>query len=945
MEVTKFQVPTDSNTGRFRVLQTQSVDGWTPVNLRAELNDSGTGTWLIAPDHDEDGIPDCVTDEHKTQLDTAFEKLSLWKIVTDESEVVANVTNQESIQNSPVDLDPYPTYGAWVEWITGQFNPTPIQRNWWGGGNGNSGRLAGVNSAFNASKNGSVKQVFGGTSPYRMHSADFTWQSLPPDVTNFYSIIWGELSPGVTEYKELKPREYDTILTTLLGTASEFNAFLAIVGCQNRYCISGNFSDTASNFGKAWFYKKMAARTPTLTNVTYKRGSQIVNNGDSIVTCVGDAVNLTATAEYSVALSDQTVEFTVPVSLKFVSTPPAEHAYLNQPGQFISLEPGAYHITADLPTGDSTSTQISIISTKVDAITAVKTDIPSEAVPDSDILCKNQNQSLDLTATITPDISDAIADSLITWEVTPSAAGSFTDNTGKTAVWVQAPDFVSSFEDDVVITARCGSNIGTEFKLTIVSAVGSTIHVATSSDSQHLGTSPPDALVSLLPNVEVPKVQKFATDVDAYPLGGPDGWNLNIVSGGAGVTDITDVFDLVTVEHVVDNKLKFTVRTILDAPPGEYHVVDPTGHSEHVFVTKVEIDPVVSNVSLSFSDPINSIINPAGIIIETDPNEDNVAVIEITNVEPSSVILNDDDDRIIWTIESQGGNAEFFVPTSGTSDNTGKKVRAYGISPGRVLFKVHLNGSSTACETYEAEIVAQKDVPFRATMYKTPAGDGTLASTTHANSHINLANIFLRQVGIRLVPDFDSTIMPWTPEIVVTPDSSRPGFYNGDVDNSIVHVLEDVDFSDLKLTLLANLRSDIVSIAYIESSIGPSDRGRTRAHPANVSGESITYNYRITVADPPESHTMILKDEVEMDASHPDVWGFTVFNLNGDPLGDAQRYAETIAHELGHVLNINHRLQDGLTKPITGNLLDNTASGPDLDLIQLKAMHGSEVFE
>ena len=673
MEVTKFQVPTDSNTGRFRVLQTQSVDGWTPVNLRAELNDSGTGTWLIAPDHDEDGIPDCVTDAHKTQLDIAFEKLSLWKIVTDESEVVANVTNQESIQNSPVDLDPYPTYGAWVEWITGQFNPTPIQRNWWGGGNGNSGRLAGVNSAFNASKNGSVKQVFGGTSPYRMHSADFTWQSLPPDVTNFYSIIWGELSPGVTEYKELKPREYDTILTTLLGTASEFNAFLAIVGCQNRYCISGNFSDTASNFGKAWFYKKMAARTPTLTNVTYKRGSQIVNNGDSIVTCVGDAVNLTATAEYSVALSDQTVEFTVPVSLKFVSTPPAEHAYLNQPGQFISLEPGAYHITADLPTGDSTSTQISIISTKVDAITAVKTDIPSEAVPDSDILCKNQNQSLDLTATITPDISDAIADSLITWEVTPSAAGSFTDNTGKTAVWVQAPDFVSSFEDDVVITARCGSNIGTEFKLTIVSAVGSTIHVATSSDSQHLGTSPPDALVSLLPNVEVPKVQKFATDVDAYPLGGPDGWNLNIVSGGAGVTDITDVFDLVTVEHVVDNKLKFTVRTILDAPPGEYHVVDPTGHSEHVFVTKVELDVTNSALTLLEQNTLTATVTPS--------------IVSATNYE--------------FEIKRKG-TSNWFSIVNGTSNIFTGKARVAGKFKLRV--KATIGGSQCISDEKEIEV-------------------------------------------------------------------------------------------------------------------------------------------------------------------------------------------------------------------------------------------------
>ena len=102
------------------------------------------------------------------------------KIVTNESEVGANVTNQEGIQNSLINTGFRPTYTDWVEWITGQFNPTPIQRNWWGGEDGNSGRLA-----------------------------------------------------GAIDYKELKPREYSTSLTILLGTVSEFNSFLAIVGCHN----------------------------------------------------------------------------------------------------------------------------------------------------------------------------------------------------------------------------------------------------------------------------------------------------------------------------------------------------------------------------------------------------------------------------------------------------------------------------------------------------------------------------------------------------------------------------------------------------------------------------------------------------------------------------------------------------------------------------------------
>jgi hypothetical protein len=65
------------------------------------------------------------------------------------------------------------------------------------------------------------------------------------------------------------------------------------------------------------------------------------------------------------------------------------------------------------------------------------------------------------------------------------------------------------------------------------------------------------------------------------------------------------------------------------------------------------------------------------------------------------------------------------------------------------------------------------------------------------------------------------------------------------------------------------------------------------------------------------------------------------------------KYANTMAHELGHVLGLNHRVAvapsfaDGLTVPGVKNLMHATSPPPaaeNLDLVQVKAIRLSEVL-
>jgi hypothetical protein len=83
--------------------------------------------------------------------------------------------------------------------------------------------------------------------------------------------------------------------------------------------------------------------------------------------------------------------------------------------------------------------------------------------------------------------------------------------------------------------------------------------------------------------------------------------------------------------------------------------------------------------------------------------------------------------------------------------------------------------------------------------------------------------------------------------------------------------------------------------------------------------------------------------------AHPQLFAMYVTDGNGSPgsARDALTYAGTIAHELGHVLGLRHRVgpgHDGLLMPWDQNLMHNnnpSTLAQDIDIIQSKAILGS----
>jgi hypothetical protein len=79
----------------------------------------------------------------------------------------------------------------------------------------------------------------------------------------------------------------------------------------------------------------------------------------------------------------------------------------------------------------------------------------------------------------------------------------------------------------------------------------------------------------------------------------------------------------------------------------------------------------------------------------------------------------------------------------------------------------------------------------------------------------------------------------------------------------------------------------------------------------------------------------------------PNLFAMYLTNANGNPAANQDVYANTLAHEFGHILNLAHRPQaggDGLALPLNENLMHPTnppAQAQDLDTIQARAVHQS----
>jgi hypothetical protein len=323
----------------------------------------------------------------------------------------------------------------------------------------------------------------------------------------------------------------------------------------------------------------------------------------------------------------------------------------------------------------------------LNSVTGVKSAPNSGAVLDGSFLCKNQSASIDFTVTTNPiSVPQTFTEENITWTVTPTSAGSFSDDSGTTAVWVQANEFVSSAEHDVVIKATCGTNVS-EFKLTIISAVGSTIYGTAGS----IGVTGENSLVTPVPPLSSDAaVQELADTLSGMPL---EAWVLSLHEGYSGnLPLITDLANSISVVPATSDplKLKFTVDLKPEAEAGDYDLKPISTvlygeHGEHLVV--IDVDLMVDSNNDGSIDSEDDAIEDSG-------EEEGVAVMWNRN---------DDDDN-----GSPDYEVNYIINEEDMKDLVDLKIKAKGINE-RLFLKIEPTGFLRIYANDESEVLSPEN--------------------------------------------------------------------------------------------------------------------------------------------------------------------------------------------------------------------------------------------
>lgn len=357
---------------------------------------------------------------------------------------------------------------------------------------------------------------------------------------------------------------------------------------------------------------------------------------------------------------------------------------------------------------------------------------------------------------------------------------------------------------------------------------------------------------------------------------------------------------------------------------------------------------------------LNCIPNPSVIPILSTRDSSRLrreaARIECTYYRPDSLNFTDNDIRLEWSAETISGTPDIqFCPPAGGRAARGLKVFVYGRPTGRnpqgeVRLRVRFRGGNIA--EYRALVRPILQLPYRVNILNGGRRANPRVTPALALQHIQVANRFFRQVGIELIPDTSLTIghMPagLASRCTVT-TTDHVGIFRIAVPSNLTRR---VGGTDPEAALL-NYRPNVLNICYVHSLDGGylgwavDFRGR---------GDTVTDNGRpssswrkpsgVAPDGNPGSATMRLFGN-EQRAGHPDLWASLIANSNGNPRSDQLTYGGSIAHELGHVFGLRHRVgagQDTLLFPPLQNVMHGDSPSTiaqDFDLIQRIGLEAS----
>ncbi len=459
-------------------------------------------------------------------------------------------------------------------------------------------------------------------------------------------------------------------------------------------------------------------------------------------------------------------------------------------------------------------------------------------------------------------------------------------------------------------------------------------------------------------------------------------------------------------------------------------------------VVNVTIDPVASGEVFNIASDINAIRNPAALVIlaaSDQADTKKVAKIEMlkfaapafpaSHGKPATPATPDakgiepdnnfnwtpDDDRLSWWIIGNDGGkypgkAQF---RNVDAAKRGTAIEVFGDEKeGDVLIQPYSGGFGYGM--FRCKVVKLRQIKYRINRISTnavpavPPGHGkkgTPALPAHgptrshadALNHIKLTNLYLRPVGLELIPDTSTDVASKTHTLTIGTPETDPRVVSAtqatDAAAAPIPGHFDVVVDRISMTFRApdgaagsaiqvNARNEIITFAYIESvKKGTKTLAQAQFIPTNhaphgkVTDNGVPSSSLIPKTGIPDStpagtvtlpvirHLGVVNPQPPTPAngarSTPLLWGITVptssiDNASGGNAAFANLiYANTMAHELGHVLGLNHRVAsgdpfpDGLSVPRDQNMMDPDAPAriaESFDIIQVKAILLSEVL-
>jgi len=349
-------------------------------------------------------------------------------------------------------------------------------------------------------------------------------------------------------------------------------------------------------------------------------------------------------------------------------------------------------------------------------------------------------------------------------------------------------------------------------------------------------------------------------------------------------------------------------------------------------------------LNIKASSPVNILPNPAVIPLLSAPRGKNdpqlpdgsppeatgntAARLQYTYYRPKDLAFKPDDPRLEWRKISGTGDVAFLpVGTSVSARNKankGWKVLVYGTTEGEVVLGVYFEG--TVLARIRAMVYPVKSLPCRFNiLYANPPDGGKakdyrpISTPNDIEKHRKIANIFLRQVGVELVRDADLTTTDGATRCTIG------GIFKVCVpENQTVNAT----VANIEEGMKKNYRNNVLNFVYFHSGAG-GFLGAALAWPKSNQGDGTRANVSFTeaAANSPSS-SWIKPSGVKRDADagdvsmriiddraiagHASLFGMVIANGNGSKPGGehAVRYGNTIAHEVGHMMTLGHRVEE-----------------------------------